>query len=242
MSLSKNEIKFLRSLQQKKYRDEAGLFVVEGPKLIEELLRQSRFEVETIYALNSWTEGNPDAGAIELTEQDLERISGFNKSNEVFATVKYSSEATIPTDGSPVLLLDGINDPGNLGTILRTADWFGIRSVIASEDSVELYNPKVVQSTMGAVFRVNYSRKNLVETCKQLKTNDYRVLLAEMDGTDSSKVDYSGKIALVMGSESHGIRNLDGESITISSFGESESLNVGIACGILLYQYRSKIG
>lgn len=242
MSLSKNEIKFVRQLQQKKYRDEAGLFVVEGPKLLQELLAQDRFEVEAIYALPSWMEQHPDQDVHELSQKDLERISGFSQPNEVLATVRYRETASLPEDGSFVLLLDGINDPGNLGTILRTADWFGINTVIASEDSVELYNPKVIQSTMGSVFRVHYSRQKLAEVSATLQAMDYRILLAEMDGEDPSSTDFSGKIALVMGSESHGIRGLEGESITIPSFGKSESLNVGVACGILLNQYRSRVG
>jgi RNA methyltransferase, TrmH family len=242
MSLLKNEIKFLRSLQQKKYRDQAGIFVAEGPKIVGELLAQSRYEVAAVYGLESWVSEQEHSELVQLiTTKELERISGQSNPNEVLATIKIPGDNLALTDCEPVLLLDGISDPGNLGTILRTADWFGIRDVIASIDSAEMYNPKVVQSSMGSIFRVNYQRLNLEQVISDLETNGYSIYLAQMSGCPLNEVRFDRKTAIVLGSESHGIRKIEGKSLTISSFGESESLNVSIACGILLHELRAQL-
>ena len=154
--LSKNEIKYIQSLCHKKQREAEGLFIAEGSKLIDELLK-SQYRFRKIYALAGWVaQYSVPVEVIIITEIELQKISGWQTPNGVLAVVEQKK-----VDMPPVLInrltivLDGIRDPGNLGTIIRIADWFGIAQVIASEDTVELYNPKVIQSTMGSFVRVN---------------------------------------------------------------------------------------
>ncbi|MCG8576859.1 MAG: RNA methyltransferase [Flavobacteriales bacterium] len=240
MSLTKNEIKFIKSLQQKKFREQEGVFVVEGPKLLQELNEAKALNIVKVYATERWN-GNPgsEVDFEVISEKDLERISGFKSPNEVLAIVEIPKTAQVDLNSiESCLILDGINDPGNLGTILRTADWFGISTVFASAESVEVYNPKVIQSSMGAIFRSTYVRTELSSTIQELKEAGFEVLGAEMNGTALNEKKFDKKFALVMGSESHGIsetlQSLLDESITIPRFGKSESLNVAMACGIIL--------
>ena len=144
MSISKNELRQVRSLAQKKFRDESGLFVVEGEKMVSEALA-SGFEVVSVYRRD------------EICEEAMARLSMLSSPSPVLAVVRQPAPAPFHPSKGLFLALDGIRDPGNLGTILRVADWFGIDGVVASPDTVELYNPKVVQATMGAIFRVPFS-------------------------------------------------------------------------------------
>ena len=165
--LSKNELKYIQSLCQKKQRQEEGLFIAEGTKLVDELL-QSQYRIKKLYALADWIQQYPKAvEAVTVTEIELAKMSTLQTPNQVLAVV----EQQIPKTGPDIytqltLVLDGIQDPGNLGTIIRIADWFGIKQVIASEDSVELFNPKVIQSTMGSFTRVNFWYRSLPITSK----------------------------------------------------------------------------
>ncbi|MBK6524194.1 MAG: RNA methyltransferase [Crocinitomicaceae bacterium] len=138
--------------------------------------------------------------------------------------------------------MDEIKDPGNLGTILRTADWFGINTVLASENCVDLYNPKVIQASMGAVYRINYIQDSLQKVLPDLKKSGFKLVGAAMQGKDLYTYSYPEKLALVMGSESHGIsektNSLLDETLTIPKFGETESLNVGVAAAIILSHFR----
>ncbi len=249
MSLSKNEIKFLSSLQQKKYRDEEGLFIVEGPKMVAELLNQKKFEIERIYGVESWfAEQLTPPLHTQISQKELERISAHRHPNEVLATVKIPVKTElILTDSKFVLLLDGVSDPGNLGTILRTAEWFGLTDIIASKESAELFNPKVIQSSMGAIFRIAYHRTDLNSVCAELKSNGFQILLADMDGSAVESTTFAEKTTLIMGNESRGSHSIDknliDDKITIKSIGKTESLNVAIACGIILHQYNfAKLG
>lgn len=244
MSLSKNEIKLVKSLQMKKYRDLNRLFVVEGVKLVNELFEQSAFKIDAVFHTPSFEGAIPGSlHTFQITESELERISGLKNPNKVLAVVKYPAPVTIDyMENNLVLLLDRVNDPGNLGTIIRTADWFGIRQVIASPSTVDLFNPKVIQSSMGAVYRIQYHREDLVETCQQLQANDFQLMGADLGGKNLYEVDFPAKTGLIMGSESHGIsdelQKLIDLSITIPQFGQTESLNVAMASGIILSHYK----
>lgn len=246
MALSKNEIKLIKSLQIKKSRQSNRLFVVEGVKLVEELLQQKKFKIDGVFFTEDFESELPkNIHTFKISPTELERISGLVTPNKVLAVVKYPTEI-VPDWSSEnfVLILDEIKDPGNLGTILRTADWFGINTVISSLTSVDLFNPKVIQASMGAVYRINFLQVNLEEKINELKQNGFSVLGADLNGKNLYEYKFSSKTALVMGSESHGISEkiaaiLD-DRITIPKVGETESLNVAMATGIILSAYRYK--
>jgi len=242
MPISKNEIKFISSLKLKKFRDSEKLFVVEGTKLVTELLNQNKFRIKVIYCLETCTVYIPDSVNKEVIKQsDLERISSLKNPNQIVAIAHQADNTELDvTEENLILLLDDINDPGNLGTIIRSADWFGITQIICSTKSVELYNPKVIQSSMGAVFRCSVMYAELEETVELLASSDFDLYGAEMDGQNAFETTFKSKTGIVMGSESHGISDQIKKklkSLTIPKKGESESLNVAIACGILVGLY-----
>lgn len=244
MSLSKNEIKLVNSLQIKKYRDLNRLFVVEGVKLVNELIEQKHFKIDGIFHTSAYTEKiPPNIHSYQITDSELERISGLKSPNQVVAVVKYPNEIAIDySEDNLVLVLDNVNDPGNLGTIIRTADWFGVKQIIASKITVDLFNPKVIQSSMGAVYRIRYYRTDLNEAMLDLKENGFEIIGAELGGENLYSTKFSKKTALIMGSESHGIsddlKHHIQKSVLIPRYGETESLNVAMATGIILSHYK----
>ncbi|MBK7130596.1 MAG: RNA methyltransferase [Crocinitomicaceae bacterium] len=187
-----------------------------------------------------------DVHAYAVSETELERISGLISPNKILALVKYPPRF-IPDwkNEQLVLVLDEVRDPGNLGTILRTADWFGVKTVIASETSVDLYNPKVIQASMGAVFRINYLQDNLINVMSELQEHSFKIYGADLKGKDLYQVELAAHSAIVMGSESHGltpgVKQMLSEIVTIPRFGKTESLNVAMAAGIILSHFRSKV-
>jgi len=231
--LSRNQIKFIKSLKQKKFRLQQQLFVVEGEKLVNEFLN-SDWEIEQIYATKEW-----EGEAVEITTKELERISFLKTPNKVLAIVKMPFEESVASENL-VLALDAVKDPGNLGAIIRLADWFGVQNILCSEDCVELYNPKVVQASMGSIIRVQVQYVDLKSTFESM--DDYQVYAAVMDGENMFSIKKSEKIIVLMGSESHGVSQellkLPHQKITIPKSGNSkvESLNVANACGIILAQ------
>ncbi len=242
MSLSKNDIKFIRSLHLKKFRDQEGLFIVEGVKLLNELLAQDKFEIQDIYCLESVELNELKGATIHLiSNKELERISTLKSPNQVLAVVKQnnSNKIDFEADGARIIL-NSINDPGNFGTIIRTADWFGVQQIICSSNSVDLYNPKVIQSTMGAIFRVEIIYTDIIPALALFKEKDFELLSAEMVGESIFETDFQAKTVFVMGSESHGVDEAISkvcDKITIPAFGKTESLNVGMATGIILSHY-----
>lgn len=236
MALTNSEIKFIKSLQLKKNRLENGLFIVEGVKLVNELLSQKVFLPRAIYSSSESLGLNGDYNLI--SSKELSRISGLKSPNDVLAVVEVPKKVTKEPIGEIVLILDEINDPGNLGTIIRTADWFGVSTIYLSENSVDVYNPKTVQSTMGSLFRVKVINETSENIIHLLLQNNYQLIGAEMDGKNLYELKKPNKLALVMGSESHGINKIFksslNQSITIPRKGNAESLNVSMACGIIL--------
>lgn len=233
--ISKNEIKYIQTLYHKKTRDEENVFVAEGPKLIEELLH-SNLTVKKIYALRQWLEKHPQTGAVEISPAELEKISRLETPNQALAIVEKKKQAgNISFKNQLTLALDGIQDPGNFGTIVRIADWFGIRQVIASEDCVDCYNPKTVQATMGSLFRVDVFYTSL-EKC--LRESDVTVFGALLNGENVQHTMPVEEGILVIGNESKGIREnilpYVSKSLTIPAFGRAESLNAAVAAGIIL--------
>ncbi len=235
--VSKNEVKYIQSLYQKKNREAEQLFVAEGPKLVEELL-QADFSIKTIYATAAWLEqhGSLPVAAREVQPEELARLSHQQTPNQVLAVVAQRAAGALPQLKQRLtLVLDGIRDPGNLGTIIRIADWFGITQIIAGDDTVELYNPKVIQSTMGSFIRVKlwYTQPDAVLANAGIPV--YGALLQGKAVQQCAKVSEG---LLVIGNESKGIREnllpLITHAITIPRIGGAESLNAAVATGILL--------
>lgn len=241
--LSKNEIKQIRQLHDKKGRKVSGLFIAEGEKLITELL-QSDYEIRDIYALTSWIEEHKLNKTLqlqdvhEITGSELERISLLTQPNRVLAVVEQKHDEFSIGDQKRMLFLDEIKDPGNLGTIMRIADWFNIKTIICKPGSVEKYNPKAVQASMGSVFRVNcIEDEGLLPL---LKSNGFKFYTADMLGISLEKCRFADKSLLILGSESHGVseelKSVTDEFITIPKLGNAESLNVSVAAGIICYE------
>lgn len=225
-------------MQQKKYRDKTGLFVAEGPKLISELLKEglrlhSLFTSEEIIENTEKTTG--------ITERELQKISSLKTPNTSLALFEIPEQKPFLTKGL-TLALDGIRDPGNLGTIIRLCDWFGIAQLVCSEDTADCYNPKVVQATMGSIARIPVS---YVPLGKYLKESGFPVYGGCMDGDNVYEMRLQNNAVLVMGNESSGISEeiqaLLNHRITIPRFGplqKTESLNVSTATAILLSEFR----
>jgi TrmH family RNA methyltransferase len=240
--ITNNEIKFIKSLHQKKVREQEGLFLVEGEKMVQELLQHTEWEVVLLLGTESWLSANSFGSRIkyhEVKNDVLERITAMQTPNQVLALVRSKRQefSLEKAKHSTTLFLDDVRDPGNLGTIIRIADWFGIPQIVCSPQSVELYNPKTVQSTMGSLFRVSVSYSDLVDLSLALHAEEIPLFGAVMEGKDIAQVNFPSSMVLVMGSESHGIgpqleRRLD-HRITIPRIGKAESLNVAVATGII---------
>ncbi|MDB5222273.1 MAG: methyltransferase [Chitinophagaceae bacterium] len=241
--LSKTIIKYIQSLAHKKLRDEEGLFIAEGPKVVPELLHSNTFQCKIICGLQIWMDENkillnniPAEDKIAISEIELEKISLLQTPNKVLA-VFYKKEDKSPSLNNNIsLMLDDIQDPGNMGTIIRTADWFGIKNIICSNECVDCYNPKVVQASMGSLARVNIIYMGLEEFITANK--NINIYAATLGGTSLSSFNKIKEGIILIGNESKGVKenllNLAAEQITIPKQGEAESLNAAVACGIIL--------
>ncbi len=235
--LTKNEIKYIQSLFHKKQRDEEKLFAAEGPKLAHELVN-SRDIVKHIYATAKWLQNNPavKAPVTEISEIELGKISNLQTPHEVVVIAHQSVPANEPVlKRMLTIVLDGIQDPGNMGTIIRIADWFGIKQIICSNDCVEIYNPKVVQSTMGSIARVSCWYKDLHEWEKE---TDVRIFGALLNGKNIYTIGKANEGLVVIGNESRGISepfiSKITDPVTIPKAGGAESLNAAVATGIIV--------
>ena len=237
MMISKNEVKYIQSLCHKKQRQQDGLFIAEGPKIIEELLN-SNYTIHKLFAVKEWIANNPlqSIDTAEVSGMELEKISSLQTPNQVLALVKAKIATEPVLKGKLSLVLDGIQDPGNLGTIIRIADWFGVNEIICSADTAELYNPKVVQSTMGSFIRVNVwygDLKTFLNSNKKLPV--YGTML---QGKSIYAIDKPKEGLLIIGNEGRGIREeiipFIKYPVTIPRIGGAESLNAGVAAGIVV--------
>jgi len=243
-----NELKFLSSLQQKKYRSVCRCFLVEGSKSVKEVL-QSDYIVKQVYATKQYMEKHPDFlhDICIVSEKESERISSLFTAPDIFALVEMKPETPFPVGQcKKLLLLDDIQNCGNVGTIIRTADWFGIQCVVCSENTAELYNPKTIQATMGSFARVDVYTANLYEFIKTHE-NFYTFIGTFMDGQSIREYLFPEYSAIVLGKESIGISSkltrLIREKITIPRCeGEKnaklfpDSLNVSLSAGIICYE------
>lgn len=235
-------IKNVRALHQKKFRAARGCFLVQGRKLVAEALG-SDLRVLSAYATADAAEELADARVTVLPGQDLARMGTFESGNEAVAVVAVP-RSVLPTALGPrelALALDGVNDPGNLGTVLRVADWFGVKHVLLGAGSVEPYNPKCVQASMGAILRVAVHEVDLPDALRHLSKAGAAIFFAEMDGHDVFEAAMAPPAVIVLGSESHGIsgsvHRVGGTSITIPRYGGSESLNVAMAASALCMEF-----
>lgn len=247
--LSNNDIKRIKSLQQKKFRDQSGLFIVEGEKMVQEAL-ESGFKVEKAYYRS------------DIGEECMKRISALTNPSPALAVVHKPEDSCIEDvslledtirEGGLFLALDTIRDPGNLGTILRIADWFGIKAVFAAKDTVDVFNPKVVQATMGAIFRVKMHYVDLIEVSGLVLGNGGNVYGTFLDGTDMYRKELkTGKdspVVIVIGNESDGISSemekLVSDKLYIPPYPQnasgSESLNAAIATAITVAEFRRRL-
>ena len=235
--VTKSELKYIQSLSDKKVRLETGCFIAEGVKLVGEMIAAG-YPLKAVYALDSWE--SPDA-SIEVTRIEvfeLEKMSMLQTPNQVLAVAMMPQQVkALDLGGQLTLVLDGIQDPGNMGTIIRTADWFGITQIVASEDTVDVYNPKVIGATMGSFMRVSVTYKNLAEWMPTVKLRVYGALL---EGENIFTTNAVKEGLLVIGSEGKGIRenilDLITHPVTIPKIGGAESLNAGIAAGVIVAQ------
>ncbi len=244
--ISRAKAKFIKSLQLKKFRKKEGAFIVEGAKSTLELLNAD-FRILMLLGTRDFIEKNQNLfvsgkfEVIEVTEKELVSMGSFQSNNECLAVAENKINTLHPFADELVLVLDDIRDPGNLGTIIRIADWYGILQIIASESSAELYNPKVLQASMGSFVRVNVYYTDLIAFFEDNKS--LKVYGTFTEGNNIHQVDFSKKGALLIGNESKGINRIlepfIHEKITIPRYGEAESLNAAIATAIICDRVRN---
>lgn len=251
MKLSNAQIKYIKSLHQSKFRQMYENFMAEGDKLVSQLIISGRFEIEMIVAKPSWNDSyshfvkNFHSKLFEAEDHHLQQLTTLKTAPDVIAILK-KSKSKVNVDlikSGYSFYLDGVQDPGNVGTIIRNADWFGFKSVIRSEDSADFYNPKVVQATMGSIGNIElYTIKR-----NELIQNDFNIIATDMNGKSIQDFKSNGSGVIVLGSEGKGvsndilsIKNLDTISISGHENTLAESLNVSVAAGIIAYEFSKK--
>ena len=245
--LSKAKIKYIRSLEQKKYRLQERLFVAEGPKVVGDLLRVA--PARLIVHISAWKEyDSTDTERIEVTEEELRKVSFLQHPQDVLALFPMFKEtAPYPSHTSLAIALDGVQDPGNLGTIIRIADWFGVSQIYCSRDTADVYNPKVIQATMGSIARVEVSYTDLDKLIDSLP-DEYPLYGTLLDGNSIYEEPLSEGGLIIMGNEGNGISSKVRAKIThrllIPNYPEghetADSLNVAIATAIVCNEFRRR--
>lgn len=240
--ISKNQIKFVKSLQKKKFRLASKCFVVESSKNVNEILN-SNYKIQQIYATKNWIEKykiRDDISINQVNQNELQRISSLKTASDVLAVVYIPLEKSDFYFSGINIVLDDVKDPGNLGTIIRICDWFGVKNIYCSQETVDVYNPKVVQSTMGSITRVDVIYTNIRRMIQEVAIN-VEVYGAVMDGDDINQIKVNKNSLIVFGNESNGIskeiKDIISERITINKIGEAESLNVASSAAIILNKF-----
>jgi RNA methyltransferase, TrmH family len=252
--ITRNKAKLINALRIPKYRKKYGLFVAEGTKLILELL-QSDFGIDEIYATSDWIKQHREAFrhvdhlVIRVEQKDIDAVSSLSTPPNVMAIINIPEREIKPVlfSDAPTIMLDGINDPGNLGSIIRSADWFGIPQIVCSENTVDAYHPKVVQASMGSIFRLRIYEADLMKVLSS-KAEDIPAYGAFMDGKNIHHTHLNPNGIYIIGSESHGISpeltKLINHRIAIPRYSrddksfETESLNAAVAAAIILAEMR----
>ena len=245
LMISKQKIKFISSLKHNKYRLKYNCFVVEGAHIVSEFI-SSNFKIHSIYGTKEWVENNEHDNANIVTKRELSRISSLKNPSNVLAVI-YQPNAQIDLSilfkEKHIIFLDSISDPGNLGTIIRTADWFGVKSIFLSNECVDVFNSKVVQATMGSLSRVKIIKGDLEIALKKVKESNIVCYGASLLGESIYNLKKNNQYALVLGNESHGISKkiiklLDKKILIPSKNKSVDSLNVSVAFGIILSEFR----
>ena len=243
--LSKSQIGFIKSLHQKKYRKKSGLFIIEGIKSISEFVH-SNYQIDSIYFLGQYQsllpKLPPNIKLFEVNTTELDKISALQAPQGILAVVKIPPIAAFNKEilkNSFSLILDGIQDPGNLGTIIRTADWFGFKNVICSTHTVEVYNPKTVQATMGSLARIDVSYQDLSTFLKDIKIPIFGAML---DGNSLYETNWGKEGLVILGNEGQGVSEevikFINNPVTIPRVGQAESLNVAVSAAIFCADIR----
>jgi len=242
--ISKTHTKYIQSLQHKKFRDESNRFIAEGPKLVSDLLADGNFRCEEIFALPGWfndhshlLQKHSGTRLEEVMDVELEKISALTTPHQVLAVFEKQEAPSDPDPrGCITLALDTIQDPGNMGTLIRTADWFDVKQIMCSPGCADQYNPKVVQASMGSIGRVMLKYGPLAEWIQQHQ--QIPSLAAALEGTDIRTMAVPKEAIIIIGNEAHGISAevmaVVKETITIKRMGRAESLNAAVAAGIIL--------
>lgn len=236
--VEKSKVKYIQSLSHKKLRDEEGVFVAEGPKIINELLKEPATVLVELFATKTWIENNPQirGTAREVNEAMLGRLSLLTTPNQVLGVFRKPAPAAFVAADKISLLLETIQDPGNMGSIIRCADWFGVDQVVCSHDCVDVFNPKTVQSTMGSIARVKVFYKELAAVISA--NRHVTAYAATLDGKNVREMETLKEGMIIIGNESKGISDallrVASEKITIGGKGSAESLNAAVATGIIL--------
>lgn len=240
MSISKSQLKIITSLSQKKHRQKHQLFIAEGLKVVNELLNSS-FKVDTLFATDDFQTDISLDKIIRISDKDLQKISNLKAPNKVLGLFVIPDEKPLQKNGLTIVL-DTINDPGNLGTIIRLCDWFGVSQLLCSAETVDCYNQKVVQASMGSLTRISIK---YIDIEIYLKETNLPTFIADMDGENVYKSALPKEAILIMGNEANGvsdkIKTLIKNKISIPRFGENqetESLNVATATAILLSEFK----
>tara|TARA_B100000959_G_C14856635_1_gene572447 strand:+ start:87 stop:839 length:753 start_codon:yes stop_codon:yes gene_type:complete len=244
--ISLNQIKFLRSLELKKYRSIENQVLLDGKRLIHEAIKQ-QINIQHIWISNNNKINNNFIKNIELNnieysfekDKSLNKISNTKNSQGILALIstKNMYNSDLKKFNNKIIILDQISDPGNLGTIIRTCAWFGVKSIILTKNSADIFNYKCIRSSVGGHFYIkNLTYLSYEEICEYILNNDYSILCADKNGTDINKIQIDNNWVLILGSEAHGINeklNFDSK-VSIKGKGKIESLNVSVAAGILL--------
>jgi len=247
--LSKNTVKFIKSLQQKKFRKQEHAFFVEGSKNVTELLR-SDFKVTHLLYTSKFAENHPlliqrpGITALEVDQKMLQAIGSFVTNDSALAVAQMRDNRSFGLNSNELAIaLDDVRDPGNLGTIIRIADWYGITKLIMSEESADFYNPKVLNSSMGSFTRVQFFYTDLEA---YLKKSNLPIYGAYLEGRNIHQAELTAGGIILMGNESQGISDklspLVSHRLTIPSFGEAESLNVAVATAVICDNFRRTAG
>jgi TrmH family RNA methyltransferase len=244
--LLKSQVKYIQSLGQKKFRDKEGIFIAEGPKIVNELLNEASTELIELYAVKEWIIQNqdkidrfPPRRVVEIPLHQLERLSALSSPNQVLGLFKKPAFPNRSTHGKINLALENIQDPGNLGTIIRIADWFGLTEIICSEDCADAFNPKTIQASMGSIGRIQVSYKDLKKFFQE--TTEIEKYATLPDAPSMFELKPLREAIILIGNESHGIGSellkLCRHRISIPRKGAAESLNAAVATGIILSHF-----
>lgn len=248
--IGKAKISSITRLHQKKFRDESGLFIVEGIKSVRDLLNSS-LQVDELFATKEWIESEDyklptNLTVTEVSNAEMERISAWKNPQPVLAIAHQPHYGLEDVDlNRPIMILDDLRDPGNMGTIIRTADWFGIRQLVCSESTVELFNPKVIQATMGSFTRVRVFYTDLPHFINT-KLQGRRIFGAFLEGISAKTIQFNPSDIIIIGNEANGISEKTAAKVTdkilidspINGSDKPESLNAAIAAAIMMYQFR----